>query len=64
MKLTTIRKQGYQALVNSLGVIGMLRFLQQFDAGNGDYTTEKYQLDEPTLEDFQTFIKDKNSLSQ
>ncbi len=64
MKLTTIRKQGYQALVNSLGVVGMLRFLQQFDAGNGDYTTEKYQLDEPTLEDFQTFIKDKNSLSQ
>ncbi len=60
MKLTTIRQQGYQALVNSLGVVGMLRFLQQFDAGSGDYTTEKYQLDEPTLDDFKTFVRQKH----
>ncbi len=49
MKLTQIRQQGYKALIDSLGIVGMLRFLQQFEAGYGDYTKEKYQLNEPTL---------------
>lgn len=57
MKLTEIRQQGYQALINSLGVVGTLRFLQQFEVGYGDYTTEKYQLDEPTLEEFKEFVR-------
>jgi hypothetical protein len=61
MKLTEIRQQGYKALIDSLGVVGMLRFLQQFEAGYGDYTTEKYQLDEPTLEEFKDFVKQKNN---
>jgi len=59
MKLTQIRQQGYKALIDSLGVVGMLRFLQQFEAGYGDYTKEKYQLNEPTLEDFQEFVRQK-----
>ncbi len=34
-------------LVESLGVTGMLRFLEQFDhEGSGDYTAEKYEKDE------------------
>jgi hypothetical protein len=36
MKLAELRKQGYQALVDSLGVVGMLRFLQQLEVGHGD----------------------------
>ncbi|WP_260441982.1 hypothetical protein [Microcystis aeruginosa] len=40
MKLAELRKQGYQALVDSLGVVGMLRFLQQLEVGYGDYTAE------------------------
>ena len=60
MKLTEIRQQGYKALIDSLGVVGMLRFLQQFEAGYGDYTTEKYQLEELTLEDFKAFVREKN----
>ncbi len=60
MKLTQIRQQGYKALIDSLGVVGMLRFLQQFEAGYGDYTKEKYQLNEATLEDFQEFVRQKN----
>ncbi|MDD1414430.1 hypothetical protein MEN41_07165 [Dolichospermum sp. ST_con] len=61
MKLTEIRQQGYQALIESLGVVGMLRFIQQFEVGYGDYTTEKYQLEEPTIEDFQQFVRRDNS---
>ncbi|BAZ83827.1 hypothetical protein [Dolichospermum compactum] len=60
MKLTEIRQQGYKALIESLGVVGMLRFIQQFEIGYGDYTTEKYQLEEPTIEDFQQFVRRDN----
>jgi hypothetical protein len=60
MKLTEIRQQGYKALIESLGVVGMLRFIQQFEVGYGDYTTEKYQLEEPTIEDFQQFVRGDN----
>jgi hypothetical protein len=60
MKLTEIRQQGYKALIESLGVVGMLRFIQQFEVGYGDYTTEKYQLEEPTIEDFQQFVRKDN----
>lgn len=51
MKQSEIRKTGYQALIDALGVVGMLRFLQ-LDAGSGDYTQERYQTSEPTLEKF------------
>lgn len=59
MKLTEIRQQGYKALIDSLGVVGMLRFLQQFEAGYGDYTSEKYKLDQPTLEEFKEFVRQR-----
>ncbi len=62
MKLTEIRQQGYKALIDSLGVVGMLCFLQELDAGSGDYTKEKYQLEEPTFEEFKEFIQQKNQL--
>lgn len=62
MKLTEIRQKGYEALIDSLGVVGMLRFLQELDAGSGDYTKEKYQLEEPTFEEFEEFIQQKNQL--
>ena len=36
-----IRKQGIEALVKALGPVGMVRFLQQFDMGSGDYTRDR-----------------------
>ncbi|MBM3235312.1 hypothetical protein FJZ31_03325 [Candidatus Poribacteria bacterium] len=38
---STIRKLGLEALSKALGPIGMVRFLQQFDTGVGDYTKER-----------------------
>ncbi|MFN6517435.1 MAG: hypothetical protein RMY29_023545 [Nostoc sp. CreGUA01] len=47
-----IIKQGYDALVNSLGVTDTIRFIQYFSSGKGDYTKERHQwLDEKTLAD-------------
>lgn len=64
MKLAELRKQGYQALVDSLGVVGMLRFLQQLEVGYGDYTAERHQwLDELNLADFQSYIQHEKSIN-
>ena len=38
----------------------MLRFLQQLDAGSGDYTQERHQTSEPTLEEFRQFTASTN----
>jgi len=39
--LDDIRRAGMDALVRELGPVGMIRFLQQFETGRGDYTTER-----------------------
>lgn len=60
MKLKEIRQQGYKALVDALGVAGTLKFLQQLEAGYGDYTKERHQwLDRLTIEDFHNYVKQK-----
>ena len=48
--LQEIRQTGMYALARELGVVGMLRFLQQFEIGHGDYSTERHEwLDRPLL---------------
>jgi hypothetical protein len=41
--LNEIRQLGLQALLERLGPVGMIRFLQQFETGHGDYTTDREQ---------------------
>lgn len=36
-----LRQRGIEALVQALGAVGMVRFLQQFDQGSGDYTRDR-----------------------
>jgi hypothetical protein len=38
-----LRQQGFTALVASLGWVNAVRFLQQYEVGQGDYTQERYQ---------------------
>lgn len=38
-----IRHAGIEILARELGVVGMIRFLQQFDPGIGDYTRDRDQ---------------------
>ncbi len=38
-----IRDRGIEALAKALGPVGMVRFLQQFDTGSGDYTHDREQ---------------------
>ena len=46
-----IRKMGLQALENALGPVGMTRFIQQYENGYEDYTKEKYQQPDLTVEE-------------
>jgi hypothetical protein len=55
-----LRRQGLEALTKALGYVGMVRFLQQFDAGSGDYTQERHQWqDELTVADIMAQIKER-----
>lgn len=55
-----IRQLGIEALTQALGPVGMVRFLQQFDTGSGDYTRDRDKfLGEPTLEDIFAHIKER-----
>ncbi len=51
--LEALRRAGLEALTRALGPVGMTRFLQQFEIGSGDYSTERHQWldqqDVPTL---------------
>jgi len=43
MSLDQIRREGLKALERHLGPDGLIRFLQQFDTGCGDYTKERHK---------------------
>lgn len=53
-----LRRKGLEALREALGVVGMVRFLQQFDQGSGDYTRDRNQLlEDVTIEDMMEQIR-------
>ena len=39
-----IRQKGIEALTDALGPLGMIKFIQQFGGGRGDYTKERKEL--------------------
>lgn len=60
-----IRQLGIEALTQALGPVGMVRFLQQFDTGSGDYTRDRDELlGDTTLEDIFVKIKEQQQRSK
>ena len=60
LTLDQIKKLGYEALAEKLGPVGMVRFLQQFEMGMGDYTKDRDKwLKDLTVEDLIREIKSK-----
>ena len=58
MSLRELRREGVQALLDRLGPAGTMRFLQDFDAGYGDYTRDRRQwLDGLTVEEIKQEIE-------
>jgi hypothetical protein len=52
MTLEEVRVAGLKALSRELGPVGMVRFLQQFETGSGDYTEERHTwLGDPAVDE-------------
>ena len=43
MTLNQIRQIGIEALADKLGPVGMVRFLQQFETGKGNYSVDRHE---------------------
>lgn len=41
MSPNEIRNKGLEALSETLGPLGMIKFLEQFEIGDGDYTKDR-----------------------
>lgn len=55
-----IRQLGIEALAQALGPVGMVRFLQQFETGSGNYTQSRDELlGDATIEDTLAQIKEQ-----
>ena len=60
LTLEQIREQGLQVLRERLGIVGLVRFLQQAETGWGNYTEERHHwLDDPDLQSLAKEIQQK-----
>jgi hypothetical protein len=60
MTLEEIRQRGLEALRRELGPAGMVRFLQQFESGSGDYAKERRAwVDGTSLDDLRALAAKK-----
>ena len=46
-----------KALQEALGPVGMVKFMQQYDMGYGDYTKEKQEQPDMSLEEIDLLLK-------
>jgi hypothetical protein len=60
LTMEQIRERGIQVLGERLGIVGMVRFLQQAETGWGNYTEERHQwLGDPDLRTLAKEIQQK-----
>ncbi|MCM1145248.1 MAG: hypothetical protein NC318_13370 [Blautia sp.] len=51
-----IRNAGIKVLQDALGPVGMVRFMQQYDMGYGDYTEEKQKQPDMGLDEIDKLL--------
>ena len=57
-----IRSAGLTALTRELGLVGMIRFMQQFEMGQGDYSKDRHKwLDQYTVDDIAKMVREKKA---
>ena len=59
--ISEIRREGLEVLAKNMGPIGMVRFVQSFDLGRGDYTKERSQWLSESLDEIFKDIKEKRT---
>ena len=64
MTLDQIRQIGIEALADKLGPVGMVRFLQQFETGKGNYSVDRHEwLTVPNVETLVKQIRQKREVN-
>ena len=57
-----IREAGMEILSRELGVVGMIRFMQQFEMGKGDYSKDRHVwLDQYGVDDIAKMMHEKKT---
>ncbi len=57
-----IREAGMEILSRELGVVGMIRFMQQFEMGKGDYSKDRHLwLDQYGVDDIAKLMREKKA---
>lgn len=65
MTLNQIQQAGLEALSRELGPVGMVRFLQMFETGDGDYTSQRQKwLDDQDVKTITKRIRQKRLLKE
>lgn len=60
MTTKQLRRAGLEVLKRELGVVGMIRFMQQFSNGYGNYTEDRHEWqDRMTVEEIYARIQAK-----
>lgn len=55
-----IRAAGLEILSRELGLVGMIRFMQQFEMGRGNYSVDRHQwLDQSTVDNIAKMVQEK-----
>ena len=63
MSLEQIRIAGMEALARELGIVGMVRFMQQFETGHGDYSKDRHKwLDDQAMDTVVRRIQEKRKV--
>ena len=58
-----IRQKGIEALTDALRPLGMVKFMQQFGGGTGNYTKERKELlDGITMDDFKRWCEENGKI--
>lgn len=57
-----IRVAGMAVLSRELGLVGTIRFMQQFEMGHGDYSRDRHEwLDQYTVDDIAKMMREKKA---
>lgn len=65
LSLIEIQVKGLEMLSRELGPVGLIRFLQQFESGAGDYTAERSQwLGAPSIAELAHRIREERPKSE
>ena len=64
-ELETIRTEGLKALKERLGIVGMIKFIQMYSSGKGDYTAERRkEIEKLSREDFHEFLRERGEINE